>query len=485
MTKVSLRSDCANTTGSADFRDLLSLPALRGLPLAMTAVRALELWSDLAGDVARPAILKPSERIDVMDECLDVVLLDPQSPAGFKFAGMTVAQLRAALKGATGFETERDALEQLLHGSAAQAMRDAARQRVARRPRPGHLGQHAFWVPEQAAHLTVDNMPHELQTLHDAAHPGVGKTRRNRLAVEVLQTTMLAQRHFPTRGKRLPMGRKSGLDSTYILWDDQRLLPQPGQLKNLHYHEYQLALPSLETSYFSDHFPVRNLFAHLRFTEYWDADHRRVVLLDEVQSDWMRDLRRQRSGCNIGARQLIGGIRRQPAMVTVPELPVEQCWLDIAMKAFAEAALARGADLIAWVPGAIQSDLNLNLPLSVTRRLYDRKAPKLLAAHLPGACWQRTEIDYPTYRRNVFIQHRKSKGWVLVRPDRETLVSGFVEDKETILQLYYLQARPVIECLPAFQLFGSSSLSDEHSMEDDDFVWPHEERHYDQNTSTL
>lgn len=468
-----------------DFRDLLPLPVVCGLPLALTAVRALELWSDLAGDVVRPAKLKPSERIDVMDECLDLVLLDPQSPAGFKFAGMTVAQLRAALKGATGFEAERDALDQVLHGSAAQAMRGAARQRIARRPRPGYLGQRAFWVPEQAAHLTVDNLPPELQALHDAAHPGARKTRRNRLAVEVLQTTMLAQRHFPTRGKRLPMGRNSGFDSTYILWDDQHLLPQPGQLKNLYYHEYQLALPSLETSYFSDHFPVRNLFAHLRFTEYWDADHRRVVLLDEVQSDWMRDLRCQRSGRDVGKRRLIGGIRRQPTMATVPELPIEQHWLDIAMKAFAEAALARGADLIAWVPGTIQSDLNLNLPLSVTRPLYDRKAPKLLAAHLPGACWRRTEIDFPTYRRDVFIQHRKSKGWVLARPDRETLVSGFVDDKETILQLYCLQARPAIECLPAFQLFGSRSLGDEHSIEDDDFVWPHEEKHHDQDASTL
>ena len=477
MTKVSLRSDCADIAGSADFRDLLPLPALRGLPLALTAVRALELWSDLAGGVAAPAKLKPSERIDVMDECLDVVVLEPQQPAGFVFAGMTVAELRAALKAAAGYSVECAQFEHALHGSAAHAMRDVARQRIACRPVPGYLCQRAFLVPEQAEHLTVDNLPLELHALQETAHPGYRTTRRNRLAVEILETTMLEVRRFPTRGKRLPLGQSSVFSPNYFVWDDQRLLPRDGKLKNVRYREYQLALPSLESSYFSDHFPVRNLFAHLRFTEYCDANDCVVVLLDEVESDWMRDLRPQRSGVELGARRLVGGVGRQPVMPRVPDLPVAAYWLDLAMKAFAEAALARGANIIAWVPGWIQSELNLKLPLSVARPLYDRQVPKLLAAHLQGANERRTEIDYPTYRRDVFIQYRKSRGWVLARQDHETIASGFVADRETILQLYRLQARSTVERLPAFRVDTSWRF-------DDDFVWPHLEQQHDPGPST-
>ena len=469
MNESSLGREAAEAIRHADFRDVMPLPSLRGLPLAVTAVRALELWSDLATGVKRPAKLKPSERIDVMDECLDVVVPESGRPARFRFAGMTVAELRSALKAAAGYSSEWEQFERVLQGEAVQAMRNAARRRVGQRAPLTCLYQHAFWLPKQAKWATEDNSPPALVTLNEAADPDYVKGRRNRLTVEVVEAKMLATRHFPKRGKRLPLGTSRRCDPWHMVWDDQRLLPQTDESDSGSYHEYQLALPSLETSYFSDHFPARNIFAHLRFSEFLDSHDRRVLLLHEVQSDWMRDLRLQRSGRLINSVRIMSGSKAEIGFPLVPDLPIESSWLDIAMKSLSDVAAGLRVDVIAWVPGHIQKELSFNLPLSVAQRLYDSQVPSQLAKHLTWATFRRVNIDYPTYRRDVFIQHRRGKGWALVLSDHETVVSPFVADRDSIMKLYRIQARPTVERLPAFQVFSNHDQSAQRFPDIDDF----------------
>lgn len=468
MNESSLGREAAEAMWHADFRDVMPLPSLRGLPLALTAVRALELWSDLATGVKRPAKLKPSERIDVMDECLDVVVPEPDHPAGFRFTGMSVAQLRAALKAAVEYSSEHEQFENVFHSAQALAMRHAARQRVGRRVELACFFQHSLWIPEQASSQTIRSLPLSLDALSEAADPERRKFRRNQLLVEVLETRMLAMRNFPTRGRRLPIGRRGSSDPWLTAWMNWRLIPQMHKPDSDGYHEYQLALPSLETSYFSDHFPVRNLFAHLRFSEFRDPYGRRVLLLEEVQSDWMRDLRRQRSNHPLHARRIAKGRHGVTVPASVPELPIEKYWLDVAMKALIDVASNRKIDIIAWVPGKIQTELNVGLPLSVTQRLYDCQVPDRLAEHLGWENVRSIHVDYPTYRRDVVIRHR-DEGWVLFRPDLDAVVSAFVPDWETILKLHRIQARPTVELLPAFQVFSNNDEGAQRLPDIDDF----------------
>ncbi len=76
------------------------MPGFDGLALAATGVRSLERFSDLAAGVEPLAPLKPSERIDVMTECLDLVLVSPSARAGFEFTRLSVAEFRSALESA-------------------------------------------------------------------------------------------------------------------------------------------------------------------------------------------------------------------------------------------------------------------------------------------------------------------------------------------------------------------------------------------------
>ena len=57
-------------------------------------------------------------------------------------------------------------------------------------------------------------------------------------------------------------------------------------------------MPFLRWDYLEGHFDVRNVLAHVRCDLREGADGERVLLLQEVQSDWMQDLRQDLPGCS-------------------------------------------------------------------------------------------------------------------------------------------------------------------------------------------
>ena len=133
------------------------------------------------------------------------------------------------------------------------------------------------------------------------------------------------------------------------------------------------------------------------------------------------------------------------------------------MNAFVDFAYDNGADVVAWAPGRIQAELNPGLPLAMAERLYDRRVPRRLLKCLQHIESPETVVEYPTYRRNVLIQHERH-GWLLVRSDGKTQASEPVPDKEAVMQLHRIQAQPIVECLPALYLIHE----DERSVYEDE-----------------
>ena len=437
------------------FLQQVRLPGFESLALAATGVRSLERFSDLAAGVQSLAPLKPSERLDVMDECLDLVLVKPDAPAGFEFTGLSVAEFRSALAAGRQPGSVLETWRQALLGADMQALREAARARIGVRAERCFLGQRWLRLPPGYQDAPVLDLPEALSHLLTAAIPGWVPPRRSRYTVELTEVVVADGCRLPIRGRRFP-AKGASITGRWLQWSEGQLQTQPsGRLREN--AELQLVLPGLEESYFSEHFMARNLFAHLRTTWFQDTQGREVLLLNEVQSDWMRDLRRQRSG-----KRPSTAMPYIP-LVSVPECPVARDWLAIALDAFIDFAEHCGCDLIAWTPGAIQTEINPGLPLGVAQRLYDRRVPKTLARLLGGPSRGRgliepMEVDYPTYARNVLLQHRQDLGWLLVAPDGETPGSEPVEGFGAILDIYRARATPTIERLPALDLrVGSDS----------------------------
>ena len=439
------------------FLQTLPLPAFDGLALAATALRSLELYSDLALGVTPPAPLAPRQRFDLTDECLDLVLIQPDLPAGFAFTGLSLAHFWAALLRAHPDEATLAPWRAALASDAFQALRAAARRRIADRTADGYL--QAYWLRLPPGHHPAPrvSLPAALSALLHRADPAWVVPERSRLAIDLLEEVVTDQ-PWPTGGPDVPPQAVTPR-GRWLRWPEYRLHASQADVE---FAELTLTLPSLEVSYFSNHFIARNVFAHVRTIRFTQADGRRVLLLHEVQSDWLRDLRFQRLGKRPTQE------RPYIPLVSVPACPLEQDWLRIALGAFIQLADRWDCDWLAWTPAAIQLELNPSLPSRIARQLYDRQVPRLLAElvapdqALVGALGfpvavttgprPLTQVAYPTYRRDIQIGNIPGCGWYLMAMPGETPLTASVEDFDEALAQLRDRATPIIEQLPALPL---------------------------------
>ena len=200
---------------------------------------------------------------------------------------------------------------------------------------------------EQVEHLTLWGPEHNWQAVTYG-----GRVIRNASNQSVFQTTEAAaalaashaKLHFP---KRLALGR----------WGDRAWFG--GQ----DYREWLITLPYHAVSFFSSHFGVRNVLAHVRCDVREGASGERVLLLQEVQSDWAQS-----------ARRALSTGRIEPGDDRCP--PFMKEWPALAMKLVLLHAAHQGLDAIAWTRGAHQAFRYKGLGATGLNELYDRTLPR-------------------------------------------------------------------------------------------------------------
>lgn len=126
------------------------------------------------------------------------------------------------------------------------------------------------------------------------------------------------------------------------------------------YREWLVTLPYYAPSYLSDHYLNRNILLHLRCDIREGAQGERILLLQEVQSDWAQQARRE-----------LKDDRYQPG----PVPPWFQEWPDFALKLALMHAAACGADALAWTPGRVQVRRYGGMGSAGLVELYDRTLP--------------------------------------------------------------------------------------------------------------
>lgn len=129
------------------------------------------------------------------------------------------------------------------------------------------------------------------------------------------------------------------------------------------YKEWLITMPFYPASYFSSHFSLRNVLAHVRCDVREGADRERVLLLHEVQSDWAQD-----------ARRAIANGAMTPDDVDCP--PFLKDWPALTMKLVLLHAAHRGLDAVAWTRGAHQAWRYKGLGANGLTELYDRTLPR-------------------------------------------------------------------------------------------------------------
>jgi hypothetical protein len=163
-----------------------------------------------------------------------------------------------------------------------------------------------------------------------------------------------------------------------------------------------LTLPDYSVSYFNKHYYERNLLFHFRTKQRRDDQGRRLLFVEEIQSDWHQ------------AGAVNGYQNRWPGQL--PPAPFAKEWLALAMKLLLLHAAQMACDGIAWTPGRVQEAHYLQ-KLSSIRRLYDVQIPKSLkrlTRGLAGTDLRIARIHTKEPRLNVLRKHDK---WLIIDPE--------------------------------------------------------------------
>ena len=130
------------------------------------------------------------------------------------------------------------------------------------------------------------------------------------------------------------------------------------------YREWLVTLPHYPLSYYSNHFLHRNVLVHVRSDIREGANGESVLFLQEIQSDWAQQARRE-------AQRVSEADQR-----SVPAPPWRQEWPALALKLMLLHACERNCDALAWTTGQAQVDRYDGLGEQGLRELYDRTLPK-------------------------------------------------------------------------------------------------------------
>lgn len=141
-------------------------------------------------------------------------------------------------------------------------------------------------------------------------------------------------------------------------------------------------LTSKQEGYRSPHFDERNILAHIRMNDRVDADGKKVLFIEEVQSDWHQQGRKEgyknkqyvvtyktKNGIEtkefntkVEAENFLPTVNASAAGIreinngSVPDAPFKKSWQELAMKRMLRYAAENGYDKLAWTTGEQQAE---------------------------------------------------------------------------------------------------------------------------------
>lgn len=126
------------------------------------------------------------------------------------------------------------------------------------------------------------------------------------------------------------------------------------------YREVLLTLPDAGPEKFSynTHFDQKNILAHVRMTDRVDAEGRKTLFVEELQSDWHQQGREKGYKGNRDV-EVSPGVSLAPAAQSgVPDAPFKntEAWAALAMKRIIRMAVEQGYEAVAWSPGSVHVD---------------------------------------------------------------------------------------------------------------------------------
>ncbi len=187
---------------------------------------------------------------------------------------------------------------------------------------PGLFGRHEYWtlsLPHGQRKFGFTAKYEEFQTLEQATKHAEQQLSqfKKRLAEEGFVGTAKSENEF--ENYHLPGGDN--------------------------YTEWLLSMPNFPATYWGPHFEYLNVVAHVRTTFRSNTDHQKILLLEEIQSDWNQSLRDIE----------LGKAKQEVLDNPPPENPYRTHWLETSLRAMLTLAARHPVSGIAWLPGKVHA----------------------------------------------------------------------------------------------------------------------------------
>lgn len=248
------------------------------------------------------------------------------------------------------------------------------------------FGHHCYWslsVPRGRRKISPSPVEREFATSREALAYGRTLIERmaRRLANEGFVGQIQALNHYT--GYALPGGDR--------------------------YTEWLITAPNLPDEYWGVHFDLPNIVAHVRTTVRTSPQGMRLLLMEEIQSDWNQALRK--------------AIQQSQQMPTPndeahtngdppPDNPYLNHWLDASLRFMALLATRHNLDGLAWLPGPLHAE---RFPWANAEGLvafYDRIVPAAVGRFAKAWGLGLDSTQFETLSRQYLVrQLRDGSGW--------------------------------------------------------------------------
>jgi len=220
------------------------------------------------------------------------------------------------------------------------------------------------------------------------------------------------------------------------------------------YTEWLITAPNLLDEYWGPHFDIPNIVAHVRTTERITPQGARLLVLEEIQSDWNQILReaikeaRSRHPADDADRDMI---EWDDDLDPPPFNPYLNHWLDAALRMMLLLVAHQGFAGIAWLPGKLHAErfywANAGDGL---KTFYDRIVPA--AVEKLGRSWgaQLDEAQLKTLSRRYGVRKQKGKeGWQVLNLESGKFVGDEFTDPDKAEVFRGSKESPILENAPA------------------------------------